>query len=650
MAQVPLAAVQALPIPLLTGGTVTTDDGNVQGSFAVNLKYRQIATDNKPGTPTDHGGLSTWLAASVIGESDRGSIVWNGVMYRVQGASVYAYSTDGTRTKIGAVANDGLRCRLDYSFDFLLIVSAGNLYYYAPTGFGNVTAAAVVNGGVGYAVGDTVTIGALGIYATLTVASISSGTQATATATLNSGAVSAITVGNGGTGYSNPTVTLSAPPSGGTQATAHAVVSGGIITAFVIDNPGSGYTSTPTVTVAAPDAGGIITGVTVTTAPQTLTEYLPTNPAPQVLSSGGGTGATFNLTWASLGNFIQVDMTRSAGIATVVDACFMAGYVMVTDGTDVWCSSLVNLAFFPGYYGSAEYDPDGITYIFKLNNQLYVGGQRTHQVMQNTGGNNFPFTVAQSYTFDIGCVSRQTMCYFNRTLAWIGGGRNMPNGVWILNGNEPNKISSAAVDYELAQLTADQVAVVTLETISYEDSELLYVHLPTKTLVFDATATLSAGVKFWTQLNSGATDSSFYRARNFCQFGGKWMCGDVADNRVGYLDATTGGHYAEPVLHRTIGPMVMLPLQSAGLRSVELKCVTGQSGDTSRISFQYSSDGIRWSMPRFASAAPRGAYDRRIRWLPGGLARDRMQVRIEHVTTQHVTWFGVLAELEPLAT
>ena len=569
MAQVPLAITQPLPIPLMTGGTSTTDDGNVQGEFAVNLKLRQIPTKDKPGTCTSHGGLTQWLASTVTGESDRGGWLWNGVMYRVQGASVYSYTTDGVRTKIGTVANDGLRCRLDNSFDFLLIVSAGNLYYYTPSGFSHATGLSFASGGTGYNVGDTITLGPLGIYATVTVTAVS---------------------------------------------------------------------------------GGVPTAASITTAPQVLTQFIPPNPVPQVLSSGGGTGASFNVTWTSIGNFIQVDMSKSAGITPIVDACFMAGYVMVTDGTDVWSSSLVNLTFFPGYFGSAEYDPDGITYIYKLNNQLYIGGARTTQTMANTGGNNFPFTVQQSYTFDIGCVSRQTMCYFNRTLAWIGGGRNMPNGVWMLNGNAPAKISSAAVDFEIAKLTADQVAVVTLEAISFEDSELLYVHLPDKTLVFDATATAGLGVKFWTQLNSGAEANAFYRARNFVRFNGMWACGDLADNRVGFLDSATGGHYGAPVLHRTSSPMVMLPLASAGLRSVELKCVTGQAGDTSRIAMTYSSDGIRWSQVRYTKAVTRGGYSKRIRWLPGGLTRNKMQVRIDHVTTQHVTWFGLDIELEPLAT
>jgi hypothetical protein len=567
MAQVPLAQTQPLSIPLMTGGTSTTDDGNVQGEFAVNLKLRRIPTKDKPGTCTSHGGLTQWVGASIAGESDRGGILWNGLMYRVQGSSVYSYDTNGARTGIGTVFNDGQRVRLDYTFDNLIIVSGGKLYYYAPDGYGQITSVAIANGGTGYAVNDTITLGALGLYATLKVTAVS---------------------------------------------------------------------------------GGAITSAQVVTSYPFLNKFRPVNPMAQVLSSGGGTGATFNATWVSLTNFIVIDLT-SIGITNVVDAAFMAGYVMVTDGTNVYNSSLVNTAFFPSYFGSAEYDPDGVSAIYKLNNQLYILGKNTTQTMSNTGGNNFPFTVQQSYTFDIGCVSRQTMCYFNRTLAWIGGGRNMPNGVWMLNGNAPAKISSAAVDYELSKLSAAQVAVVTLEAISYEDSEFLYVHLPDKTLLFDATATAGLGVKFWTQLNSGATPNAFYRARNFVRFNGMWACGDLADNRVGYLDSGTGGHYGAPVMHRSSSPMVILPLASAGLRSVELKCITGQAGDTSRIAMTYSSDGLRWSQTRYAKAVTRGGYSKRIRWLPGGLTRNKLQVRVEHVTNQHCTWFGLDLELEPLA-
>jgi len=75
--------------------------------------------------------------------------------------------------------------------------------------------------------------------------------QATATATVTSNVVSAVTVVSGGSGYTSvPAVTFSG--GGGTGAAATAVVTDGIVSAVNVTNGGSGYTSAPTVTIAAP--------------------------------------------------------------------------------------------------------------------------------------------------------------------------------------------------------------------------------------------------------------------------------------------------------------------------------------------------------------------------------------------------------------
>jgi hypothetical protein len=74
---------------------------------------------------------------------------------------------------------------------------------------------------------------------------------ATATATVDSGAVNAITVTDGGEHYKSalpPTVTITG--GGGSGATATATVSSaGIVTGISITSGGSGYTSAPTVTI-----------------------------------------------------------------------------------------------------------------------------------------------------------------------------------------------------------------------------------------------------------------------------------------------------------------------------------------------------------------------------------------------------------------
>lgn len=71
--------------------------------------------------------------------------------------------------------------------------------------------------------------------------------------------VTAITIGNGGSGYTTaPTVTLTG--GGGSGATAEATVVGGVITKITVTNSGMGYTSAPTVAIT----GGNGTGATAT--------------------------------------------------------------------------------------------------------------------------------------------------------------------------------------------------------------------------------------------------------------------------------------------------------------------------------------------------------------------------------------------------
>lgn len=71
-------------------------------------------------------------------------------------------------------------------------------------------------------------------------------------------AITGITVGTAGSGYTAaPAVTIAAPPAGGTQATATAQINAaGAVTGITLSDPGSGYTAAPAVTIAAPPAGG----------------------------------------------------------------------------------------------------------------------------------------------------------------------------------------------------------------------------------------------------------------------------------------------------------------------------------------------------------------------------------------------------------
>jgi len=95
------------------------------------------------------------------------------------------------------------------------------------------------------------------------------------TPTVSGGTVSAISVDDGGSGYtSQPTVTISG--GGGTGATATATISGGVVTAVTITNAGTGYTSAPTVTFSG--GGGSDAEATATIYTDSIFVYYAKKP------------------------------------------------------------------------------------------------------------------------------------------------------------------------------------------------------------------------------------------------------------------------------------------------------------------------------------------------------------------------------------
>lgn len=93
------------------------------------------------------------------------------------------------------------------------------------------------------------------------------GSGGTGTAALTATAVTSVTVGVGGTGYTAaPAITFTG--GGGSGAAAHAVLTAGVITSFVVTAGGTGYTSVPTVVVTGAAGLGPIN------LPQYITFYV----------------------------------------------------------------------------------------------------------------------------------------------------------------------------------------------------------------------------------------------------------------------------------------------------------------------------------------------------------------------------------------
>lgn len=143
------------------------------------------------------------------------------------------------------------------------------------------------------------------------------GTPATATATISGGAVTSITINNGGSGYTSaPTVNFygGGPViNGGSKARATATISGGVVTGITINNGGSGYTAAPAITVSGGNKGMLFSNLNLVNLSSTTTPVA--SPANGLIAFNGGTNTNnkalhvFNSTTSSWQSTIDAQNT-----------------------------------------------------------------------------------------------------------------------------------------------------------------------------------------------------------------------------------------------------------------------------------------------------------------------------------------------------
>jgi phage tail sheath protein FI len=239
----------------------------------------------------------------------------------------------------------------------------------------------VNNRGSGYTLVPTVTI------------TDDEGVGATAVASISNGQVMAITLTSRGYGYVNPTVTISGgngsgatatavvaatvQEEGGTVPTAYAVLSGGAITAITVADGGAGYTSVPTVTFIPSDLGTGAAATAVLSGAPVLSFDLVSGGSgyvnPEIVFvGGGGTGA-------------QATVTVEAGVITSVD--------LLSGGTGYTSAPQILVTDTNGNGAQINNVVVGTSSVVSINVTSGGSGYKTAPTVVITGANSEPAVV-----------------------------------------------------------------------------------------------------------------------------------------------------------------------------------------------------------------------------------------------------------------
>ena len=339
-------------------------------------------------------------------------------------------------------------------------------------------------------------------------------------------------------------------------------------------------------------------------------------------------------------------------LGQVLDFCWVDGYFMTTDGTSLIVTELndptqVN----PLKYGSSEVDPDPVVALLKLRNEVYALNRNTIEVFDNIGGEFFPFQRIDGAQIQKGVVGTHACCVYLEAIAFLGSGRNEAPGIYIGTNATAQKLSTQDIDTLLLSYSEAQLAQVKLEARNDKNHQLLYVHLPDRTLVYDASASEALEQRIWFVLTSSIAGFAPYRARNFVWAYDKWLVGDISTNQVGYLTENISSHWGA-IVRWEFGTIIVYNEGNGALfNRLELVALTGRValGLNPAISTSYSYDGATWSQERSIRVGTIGNTLKRLAWFQQGHMRNWRIQRFKGDSQAYLSFARLEAQLEPLA-
>jgi hypothetical protein len=368
---------------------------------------------------------------------------------------------------------------------------------------GTVTAIAVNAGGLGYVIGDTGFItgggGNSAAYQVVTVAAL--------------GVVTSARVLGGGVGYSNTTGAAthrgsSLPPNVGTGLTLNTTAVAGAVTAISIANGGNGYQlfdcavingggGTATIIVASVGGNGVVTSFSI------LTGGAISSPAGAwTQQSSDGSGQGFTLQSPSYGAFqglVPITLPFDDPVAGVVLDGF--GLAVFLNQQNIAQSNLLDLSTWkPLAFGVADQSPDNIVSIASFHDEAYLFKQRNTEVWVDQGNSPFAFGPVSGVHIEFGCAAAFSPSKCGNDLIWLTR-NDQGQGVFIkVSAYNPIIISTQALTNELQQYPNIS------DCIAYsrqEGGHLFYVAtFPSAnvTWCYDLTSSELAGFPIWTRM------------------------------------------------------------------------------------------------------------------------------------------------------
>lgn len=328
-----------------------------------------------------------------------------------------------------------------------------------------------------------------------------------------------------------------------------------------------------------------------------------------------------------------VNLSSFAASALAGDGWYGADFVRYLDGFFIfnhpgtqqfYISGALDLTLDALDFASAESNPDKLISVMVDHEEAWMFGETTTEIFVNTGNADFPFERRNGATLETGCVAKHSPAKLDNSIVWLGGDERGDGIVWRVQGYQPVRISTHALENEIRGYGAISDA----QAYSYQQNghSFYVLTFPTagKTWVYDAASGM------WHERAYRKSDGALIRHRSNCHvfYERKHLVGDFENGKVYELDLGTYTDNGD-VIRRTKG---FQHLVSDGRRQffssfeADMEMGVGNADDPDpQVWLSHSDDGANtWSAIRTMSIGKIGEYGRRARLNRLGMGRDRV--------------------------
>lgn len=269
-------------------------------------------------------------------------------------------------------------------------------------------------------------------------------------------------------------------------------------------------------------------------------------------------------------------------------------------------------------FSSADSQPDDIVTHRVSHRQAWFFGTTSGEPWINSGATAFPFERYNSYTLDVGVVGPRAAICAADTLFWVGQTRTGRGLVYMAAGNQPQRVSTLAVEQALAD--SSDLSAATMWAYQVEGHEFIGVNAPglATTWVYDAST------RQWHERGEWAAGWQPLRGRLHMVFGGQVYAGDE-DGKITRLDASVSTLNGRTLARERTWPHLLAPgMEPVSYHCVELAVTTGAVGG-GVMTLEISNDGgATFGPPLQRSLGAVGRRMQRTRWLGLGTAINRV--------------------------